>query len=76
MSIQANTGVFSVVQLAKEGAEPKADISLSNGVKIYSVSGATIADSKCSLPNNSLYIDANGAFGVIQGGKFKPFACA
>lgn len=74
MSIQSNNAVFSEVQLAHESSAPKVDITLSNGVKIYSINAAVTAGASTQLPNRSLFIDSNGKFGVVDGGVLKPFA--
>lgn len=74
MSIQSSNGVFSVLQFANAGSDPKVDITLSNGIKIYSVNTAVTAGASSTLPNGSLFIDSNGQFGTVGSGVFKPFA--
>lgn len=74
MSIESPNGNFSVVQLRSSDVNaPKADISLSNGVNIYSIPTVVIAGSSTTLPNRSLFIDSNGVLGVVKDGALKPF---
>lgn len=74
MSITSSNGNFSVLQLLNEGSAPKVDISLSNGVNIYSINTTVTAGATAApLPNHSLFIDSTGAFGMIEDGVFKLF---
>lgn len=74
MSIQSSSGVFSTLKLSDCGDKPS--IELTNGVKIFSLAAETQAGAASALPNHSLYIDAKGAFGVVEGGILKPFLFA
>lgn len=76
MSVQSSNGNFSVLQFSSEGDLVKEDVLFSNGVKLYSINFVTKAGSKTDIPDKSLYVDKNGAFGVVDKGILKPFLLA